>query len=266
MNWQLFSIYIYIIFPLWIAGSVMLYLNRSKKLIISDIFIAAGSILLIIFTAQLWIALDRPPMRTLAETRLWYAVFLSLIGIILYYRWKFRWILVYCLFLAMVFMSLNYFKPDTFDQTLMPALQSVWFIPHVIVYMIAYAVLSGATIIAADGILALWKGNPLKNRLVYADNLVYIGFAFLTFGLLFGGLWAKEAWGHYWTWDPKETWALITWMVYLLYIHYRFRHKKGERIPLWLLVIALIVILICWFGVNYLAVADNSVHTYTNQM
>ena len=175
-----------------------------------------------------------------------------------------KWLLVYSLGMAMVFLLLNYFKPDTFDQTLMPALQSGWFVPHVIVYMLAYAILSGATLIAADGILALWRGNPIKNRLIHADNLVYIGFAFLTFGLLFGALWAKEAWGHYWTWDPKETWALITWMVYLLYIHFRFRHKASERIPLWLLVIAMTVVLICWFGVNYLAVAGNSVHTYTS--
>jgi ABC-type transport system involved in cytochrome c biogenesis permease subunit len=264
MDWQLYSLYLYIIFPLWIAGSAFLYLRKKPENIIPDVLLIAGTLLLIVYTVQLWINLGRPPLRTLAETRLWYGVFLALIGIILYYRWKFKWILVYSLFLSMVFLLLNYFKPDTFDQTLMPALQSVWFVPHVIVYMIAYAVLSGATLIAADGILALWKGNSIKNRLVYADNLVYIGFAFLTFGLLFGGLWAKEAWGHYWTWDPKETWALITWMIYLLYIHFRFRHKTSERIPLWLLVIAMVVVLICWFGVNYLAVAGNSVHTYTN--
>ena len=53
------------------------------------------------------------------------------------------------------------------------------------------------------------------------DNLVYVGMAFLTIGMLFGALWAKEAWGHYWNWDPKETWAAATWLGYLIYIHYR---------------------------------------------
>lgn len=61
------------------------------------------------------------------------------------------------------------------------------------------------------------------------DNLVYIGTAFLTLGLLFGALWAKEAWGHYWTWDPKETWAFLTWIGYILYIHYRFYHPREEK-------------------------------------
>jgi len=264
MTWQLYSMYIYIIFPLWITGAILLYFKKSNRNVIPDLFIITGTVLLIAFTVQLWMSLGRPPFRTLAETRLWYGVFLSVIGIILYYRWKYKWMLVYSFAMAMVFLLLNYFKPDTFDQTLMPALQSIWFVPHVIVYILAYAILSGATLIAADGILALWRGNQINQRLKYADNLVYIGFAFLTFGLLFGGLWAKEAWGHYWTWDPKETWALITWMIYLLYIHFRHRHKTSEQLPLWLLIIAMITVLICWFGVNYLAVAGNSVHTYTS--
>jgi ABC-type transport system involved in cytochrome c biogenesis permease subunit len=264
MSWDIYSIYIYFIFPMWILGTVMLYTRSNNKNILADILINGGILLLMIFTVQLWIGLGRPPFRTLAETRLWYGVFLSLMGVILFYRWKFKWILTYSLSMASLFLLLNYFRPDTFDQTLMPALQSPWFVPHVIVYILAYAILSGATLISADGILALWRGNSIGKRLVFADNLVYIGFAFLTFGLLFGALWAKEAWGHYWTWDPKETWALISWMIYLLFIHYRHRHKSSDIVPLWLLVIAMIMVLICWFGVNYLAVAGNSVHTYTN--
>lgn len=264
MTWQDFPLYLSIIIPSWIIGIILIYALKGKIKIAAEALVILGSLILILFTIQLWIELERPPFRTLAETRLWYAVFLALIGIVLYYRWKFKWLLVYNIFMALLFLMLNYFKPDTFDQTLMPALQSPWFIPHVIVYILAYAILTGATLIAADGILAIWRGNTIKKRLIYADNLVYMGFAFLTFGLLFGALWAKEAWGHYWTWDPKETWALISWMIYLLYIHFRHKHKDNDILPLWILIIAMIVVLICWFGVNYLAVAGNSVHTYTN--
>ena len=101
--------------------------------------------------------------------------------------------------------------------------------------------------------------NLIKN----ADNLVYLGFAFLTMGLLFGALWAKEAWGHYWTWDPKETWAFLTWAAYLIYIHGRIRNSLKEKTALWVLVFGFIILLMCWFGVNYLPSAANSVHTYT---
>jgi hypothetical protein len=58
--------------------------------------------------------------------------------------------------------------------------------------------------------------------------LVSIGFAFLTMGIVMGALWAKEAWGDYWTWDPKETWAAVTWMAYLLYLHAR-EHVKDQQ-------------------------------------
>jgi ABC-type transport system involved in cytochrome c biogenesis permease subunit len=92
---------------------------------------------------------------------------------------------------------------------------------------------------------------------------VYIGFGFLTLGLVFGAFWAKEAWGHYWTWDPKETWAMITWLAYLLYIHYRLVNKKDTDKALWILVVAFVLLLVCWFGINYLAIGESSVHTYS---
>jgi ABC-type transport system involved in cytochrome c biogenesis permease subunit len=82
-------------------------------------------------------------------------------------------------------------------------------------------------------------------------------------GLLFGALWAKEAWGHYWTWDPKETWAFLTWAVYLIYIHARIKNSIKTHQATWILALAFAVLLVAWFGVNYLPSAVNSVHTYS---
>lgn len=102
----------------------------------------------------------------------------------------------------------------------MPALQSPWFAPHVIVYMFAYAMLGAALILA---VYLLWfKKKRIECRETeLSDNLVYVGLAFMTLGMLFGALWAKEAWRHYWSWGPKETWAAATWIAYLAYIHFR---------------------------------------------
>ena len=77
-----------------------------------------------------------------------------------------------------------------------------------------------------------------------------------------GAIWAKEAWGHYWTWDPKETWALLTWLCYLIYIHIRFQHRQSIKTPLWFLAGSFVVLLLCWFGVNYIPAAQTSIHTY----
>ena len=142
-----------------------------------------------------------------------------------------------------------YFFFDSYNtKTLVPALQSPWFAPHVFVYIFAYTLLGIAVIIA------WWK---------LADDLVYVSLAFLTIGMLFGALWAKEAWGHYWSWDPKETWAAITWIAYLVYIHYRQIPNHRERLALWMLIISFVLLQMCWWGINYLPSAQgSSVHTY----
>jgi ABC-type transport system involved in cytochrome c biogenesis permease subunit len=223
----------------------------------------AGTLVLLVFIAVLWIHIQRPPMRTLGETRLWYAIFLSGIGVVTYLRWKYKWLVSYSLGLAMVFLIINMQHTETYDKTLMPALQSPWFIPHVIVYIFAYALLGASSLVALRNLFTSHSETSVKESVQMADNLVYLGFSFLTFGLLFGALWAKNAWGHYWTWDPKETWAFITWMFYLIYIHYRYRHFNEHRKAMTILAISFAVLLICWFGVNYLPSAQNSVHVYT---
>jgi ABC-type transport system involved in cytochrome c biogenesis permease subunit len=166
--------------------------------------------------------------------------------------------------LALVFICVNLLKPEIHSKTLMPALQSPWFAPHVIVYMFCYAMLGAATVMAIY-LLFFKKKAIAAEELEMTDNMVYVGLAFMTFGMLFGALWAKEAWGHYWSWDPKETWAAITWFAYLIYIHYRRLPQCNQRLALWCLVVAFVLLQMCWWGINYLPSAQaTSVHTYSN--
>lgn len=265
MTWLNYPLYAFLASGLWVLGLLILLFSKTNRIkTVANILFLGGIGSLIFFTVGLWISLDRPPLRTLAETRLWYAVFLSVIGIVLYYRWKLLWMLAYSLSLAILFLFINYLNPDTFDKTLMPALQSPWFVPHVIVYIIAYALLAVSSLIAIKGLFQLKMKKNVLETIKLADNIVYIGFAFLTFGLLFGALWAKEAWGHYWTWDPKETWAFLTWMIYLLFIHFRIKKSENIKTTLWILALAFVVLLICWFGVNYLPSTQTSVHVYSS--
>lgn len=264
MNWTDYSLYLFLSTAVWAVALILFAVSIKKKIkIIPDILLFAGLVSISIFTVGLWISLERPPFRTLAETRLWYGISVAIIGIVIWYRWRLLWMLAYSIIMAIVFLFINYLNPDTFDKTLMPALQSPWFIPHVIVYIIGYAFLAMSSLIGMKGLYMLNKGKEIKSTINLADNIVYLGFAFLTFGLLFGALWAKEAWGHYWTWDPKETWAFLTWMVYLLYIHFRVNKRKNVKSALWILSLAFAILLICWFGVNYLPSAQNSVHVYS---
>ncbi len=227
----------------------------------------------------MWVSLEHPPLRTMGETRLWYSFFLPMTGIIVYSRWKYKWILSFSTVLSLVFICVNLFKPEIHSKTLMPALQSPWFAPHVIVYMFAYAVLGAATLMAVYHLLPskfLLKkesrnssmpdnsSSPQTPDLGSLDNLVSVGLAFMTVGMLFAALWAKEAWGHYWSWDPKETWAAITWLAYLVYVHYRRMPSHSRNLSLWVLLIAFVLLQVCWWGINYLPSAQGvSVHTYS---
>jgi len=232
--------------------------TRKAAVLISSLAVLA----LTFYIVNLWIELERPPLRTLGETRLWYGFFLSLLGVLLWFRWKYIWLFIYANFTASVFIIIDLLNPSALDQTLMPALQSVWFVPHVVVYIIGYALLGVSALIAAIRIAFPAIGKEMKLKMDYADNTVYFGFAFLTIGIIFGALWAKEAWGHYWTWDPKETWAFITWMTYLIYIHLRLRQPENEKVVSWILIIAFIFLMTTWLGIQYLPAAQNSVHTY----
>ncbi len=263
MTWQNFPLFVFLCCGLWTTGLLLLIPGKKITGIFSVGLIIAGIVMLGVFISGLWITLERPVFRTLGETRLWYAVFLSVISLVIYYRWKYKWILAYCIGMAMVFLFVDYFNPDTFDKTLMPALQSPWFIPHVIVYMISYAFLAAAFILGIIGIIKSYRHKPVEETAHVADNIVYTGFALLTFGMMFGALWAKVAWGSYWTWDPKETWALLTWLVYLLYIHLRINKNLNSGIAFWILAVSFLVLLLCWFGINYLPSAQNSIHVYS---
>lgn len=127
--------------------------------------VGAGHLFSFIF--GMWISLERPPMRTMGETRLWYSFFLPLAGLITYVRWKYKWILSFSCILSLVFICINIFKPEIHNKTLMPALQSPWFAPHVIVYMFAYAMLGAAVVMA---VYLLWFKRRILNgkRWTYA--------------------------------------------------------------------------------------------------
>ncbi len=271
MSWDLFIWFALAATVCWIAGAWFAWKDRSAA---ANISTGIGLLIFFAFILGMWITLERPPMRTLGETRLWYAFFVPVAGMIVYLRWRYKWILSFSTILAFVFICVNLFKPEIHSKTMMPALQSPWFAPHVIVYMFSYAMLGAATLMAIwqlfikrflvkDGKGAGRNRTSAETEMEITDNLVYVGLAFLTFGMLFGALWAKEAWGHYWSWDPKETWAAATWLSYLLYVHYRQAQPRKTENALWILLGAFVCLQICWWGINYLPSARaESVHVY----
>ena len=244
----------------WLIAGVIAFRSEKNKLV--DILTILGISIFGAFIIGLWIGQERPPLRTMGETRLWYSFFLALIGYITYKHWKYNWILGFSALVASVFVVINIVKPEIHSTNLMPALQSYWFVPHVTVYILSYSMLGAATIAAFVQLVNMKKNNIDEKLYDFMDNIVYVGFGFLMLGLLMGALWAKEAWGHYWSWDPKETWAFVTCAAYLVYIHLRLQ-SKHPKFTLWMLPLSFIMLMITWVGVNYLPAAQNSIHVYS---
>lgn len=312
MSWDSFVWFALAASLFWISGAIVSVI--SKRRLPAAVLTGCGSAIFMTFIVGVWISLGRPPLRTMGETRLWFSLFLSLIGLVVYLRWRYRWVLPFGCLMAVMFTGINIFKPEIHTEELMPALRSPWFVPHVIVYMFSYAVMGIATILA---IRILWltrrsaagsapapgsttpatvdaAASPLppslQGDLRLCDTLVRMGWGFITMGIVMGALWAKQAWGDYWTWDPKETWAAATWLSYLLYMHLRqgsalssvtsagseaiarqnspaievaSHSNKALHRTLFLLIFSFLLLQMCWWGVNYLPSAQGfSLHTY----
>lgn len=144
-------------------------------------------------------------------------------------------------------------------QPLVPALQSYWMKIHVPANFIGYGCFSIAAML---GVAYLARGDDANPRPLFArlparddiDDMMYkavaLGFAFFTVATILGSLWAAEAWGGYWSWDPKETWALIVWLNYAAWLHMRIsRNWQGPAMAAWAIV-GLFVTLFAFLGVN----------------
>lgn len=168
------------------------------------------------------------------------------------------WTLIAVLFIFFVYLTMDRVGIGSHD--LRPALRSGWFVPHIVAYMFAYSIMATVTIYAI--VLAARSGKKAvgpKDTAALART-VKLGWAFMTMGMCMGALWAKQSWGDWWTWDPKETWALFTWIAYGAFFHLAHRIK-----PKWsfsILFVSFLLLQMCWWGVNLLPSATSSLHTY----
>ncbi|NLB88743.1 MAG: cytochrome c biogenesis protein CcsA, partial [Syntrophomonadaceae bacterium] len=136
----------------------------------------------------------------------------------------------------------------------MPALKSPWLAWHVITAVIAYSCFALAAGIA---IIQLKQLAPMNDENIY--KIIAGGFATLSLSIVLGAIWAEQTWGKYWSWDPKETWALITWIIYAIYLHlYNRRGWRGKNANV-IVILGFVLVLFTFFGVNYLL---SGLHSY----
>lgn len=141
------------------------------------------------------------------------------------------------------------------DNTpLMPALKSSWLTAHVLTAVVSY---SGFALAAGLAVVQI-RGAFSTEREEAIYRIVAMSFALLSVSIILGAIWAEQAWGSYWSWDPKETWALITWIIYVAYLHLHRQAKWQER-SAWLVIGGFLLVLFTFFGVNFLM---SGLHSY----
>lgn len=214
------------------------------------------------------------PLSNLYESLVFFSWTLMFLYLILEWRTKNRTIGAFVtplVFLAMAYAS---FSPNISShiQPLIPALKSNWLISHVITCFFGYAAFALSFGISIMYLLKRLDTAEKDNRFLslipsaaILDDLNYqmivIGFLMLTLGIITGSVWANSAWGTYWSWDPKETWSLITWLIYASVIHAQLvRGWKGKKIAI-LSIVGFACVLFTYFGVNYLA----GLHSYAKK-
>ncbi len=252
-------------------------LFRSSKVgVIATWFTAAA---LLIQTAGLglrWVesyqmGIGHAPLTNMYES----VVFFSWTIIIFYLgiEWKFKTRTIGAFAVPLAFLAMAYasFAPiNKGISPLVPALQSNWLLAHVITCFVGYAAFA---IAAALGLMYLIKIYFAKDAdegrttelpsLKILDDIIHksmiFGFIWLSAGIITGAIWANSAWGTYWSWDPKETWSLITWFVYAITLHARYTRGISGKTIAWLSLIGLVAVVFTYYGVNFLL---SGLHSY----
>jgi cytochrome c-type biogenesis protein CcsB len=218
-------------------------------------YISFGGCLLVIAALLLrWYTLGRPPWATLYET----AALLSLAtGVASAYCYRRKETPALYLPLAFVSVILLAFSALSWEASpsLSPALESGWLLVHVPVVILSYASFAIASI-ASGAFIALkaWKKGDegtFKRLDSIAYTLIVAGVALLVPGIVMGAIWAKATWGSYWSWDPKETWALITLIIFVVYLIIRKAGAKPEDAA-FVALLGFLSIVFTYLGVSYL--------------
>ena len=171
MTWNEYLWFAIPVILCWIFAGVLIFKVNRKWIV--DVLMLLGISMLGIFILGLWIGQERPPLRTMGETRLWYSFFLAGIGYLTYKHWNYKWILSFATLVSSVFIVINIVKPEIHSTNLMPALQSYWFVPHVTVYILSYSMLGAATIAAIIQLRKMNKSKVDNNLYQFIDNIVY---------------------------------------------------------------------------------------------
>lgn len=258
----------YVTFGYFLAFFLYLLMMIIKKDIFGNIASYISLISLLLHTGGIllrWIESHRlgighVPLSNLYESLIFFGWSIMFLYMILEWRTKIKIFGAFVTPIAFLIMAYASFSPsiNTRIQPLIPALKSNWLVAHVITCFIGYAAFGIS--MALSIVYLLNERSRIANILEELNyQMVVIGFLMLSLGIITGSVWAHYAWGSYWSWDPKETWSLITWLIYAALIHSRMvRGWRGKRIA-FLSIIGFSCVIFTYLGVNFLL---SGLHSY----
>ncbi|MBR6039263.1 MAG: c-type cytochrome biogenesis protein CcsB [Clostridia bacterium] len=246
-----------------------------KKPALSKLAIRVQIAVLLVHTAAIilrGVAMGRLPMANLYEFSTAFAWALALVSLVFILKFNFPVLgafsspvtLLLAVYAGMQKLNeLRVIEANGVDsiRNLMPALRSSWLGIHVSTVIVAYGAFGVSFVLSIIFLLrdrmkenGFWDTHiPKKEKLdTISYRCVSLGMMFLTVTIFIGGIWAENAWGSYWTWDPKETWALVTWMIYLVYLHLRIRRGWNGKTAAIFGVVGFVCVLFTYIGVNTL--------------
>jgi cytochrome c-type biogenesis protein CcsB len=205
---------------------------------------------------RLRLAFLHVPLSNFYESLIFFAWSLPFMALTVFRRQRQAYLGVVVGLLAAIILAYASLGVDSHIRPLMPALKSNWLLIHVVTCFLGYAAFALAF---GSAVLYLVQGPRPSGKLPAPADLdrftyqgVVLGFILLTLGILTGAVWAESAWGRYWSWDPKETWSLITWFIYATLLHARLiKGWQGRRIA-WLAVVGFMAVLFTYLGVSFL--------------
>nr|YP_010472962.1 cytochrome c heme attachment protein [Eriocaulon fistulosum]UVH66410.1 cytochrome c heme attachment protein [Eriocaulon fistulosum] len=238
-----------------------------------------------------WISLEHLPLSNLYESLMFLSFSLAIIYLIQKIQKQnsktyLSTIIAPSIICIQSFSTSTLFKGMHQSTILVPALQSHWLMMHVSMMLLSYATLLCGSLlsvaflviqfrkklqidsevfkkVSASSLLNYHKYQITERLDYWSYRFISLGFIFLTIGILCGAVWANEAWGSYWNWDPKETWAFITWATFAIYLHTRKNNNwKGINSAL-VAFMGFLIIWICYFGINLLEIGLHSYGSFT---
>ncbi len=244
--------------------------RRLANVAMSLTWLATGLLTVALVLRGIWAG--RVPWGNMYEFSISSAWGVLVVFLALSTRRDLRWLGLFVVAPALLTLGLAVTVLYTEAAQLVPALKSYWLVIHVSAAIICAGAFTVAASTAALSLIQsrhersgkVWRGPmaqvPSAERLqTFTSRLIAFSFPLWTFSVIAGAIWAENAWGRYWGWDPKETWALITWLVYAAYLHARSTAGwRGDKAS-WIAILGLVTFLINYFGVNIFV---NSLHSY----